>query len=326
MEENLYHSDEGLSIQWLDYVPVLWKYKLLIGLLCVASVLYALISERQAPRVYEATATVIKDTGGEGGPASLLSFLTQQIGGGSRAGRDNMMLVLKSRTMAESMVQRLKLQEYYGVSSFQSAVGTLRGATRISQARDGPMSITVEDKDPVKAAEIANAYAEDLNRHMSRFGAGQASRQRRFIAEQLARTEKDLKTYEENLIRFQETNRAVLLGDRANSMGLPGIRIPKVGMELIRLQRDLNVQEAVYNLLTQQLEQAKIGEAQDLPIVQVLDPALPPRDPKPRKTGQMMAIYGIVGIFFGVFAALTFDYATRNWSIIKHRLVTRSYP
>lgn len=315
MEESNYQATEGGDIDLLDYLPVLWKYRLLIGLLCVASVLYGLFLGLWSPRVYEATATIIRDTG-EGG-ISLLSLLAEQVaasrGSGPSGRGDNTMLVLKSRTMAESMVQQLKLQEYYGAASFQGAVGTLRRATKVLQARDGPMSITVEDRDPGKAAEIANAYAENLNRHMSRFGAGQASRQRRFIEEQIGRWDKDLKAAEETVRQYQEANRAFLLGDTANSMGLPGARIPRVLLELARLTRDVKVQEAVYTALTQQLEQAKINEAQNAPVVQILDPALPPGDPKPPKIGQKMAIGGALGMIAGILLALVLDYTTRNW-------------
>ena len=391
-------SQEGINL--VDYLPVLWKYRLQIGLLFLASVLYGLISSLLAPRVYEATATVVRDTG-EGGAVSLLSLLAQQVAGSRGAvssGRgDNTMLVLKSRTMAEYMVRQLKLQEYYATSGFQAAVGALRAATKILQPRDGPISITVEDKDPGKAAEIANAYAENLNHHMSRFGSGQASRQRQFIVERLKDTEKALAEAEEGLKNFQLKNRAVViptqtteaisasaaikgqlvatelelqnmrtfatdsnpqvmrlrarigelkrqLGEAQYGLGmdlppmsqnpgqsqkeiyLPAAKVPDVVLESTRLMRDVKVQETVYNLLTQQLEQAKISEAQDMPVLQVLDPALPPGDPKPLNLLQRMSIYGIVGIFLGVFAVLTFDYATRHWSIIRLRLISGSYP
>ena len=70
---------------------------------------------------------------------------------------------------------------------------------------------------------------------MARFGTGTASNQRRFITGQLAKAERELKTAEETLRRFQERNRAILLGDMANSMRLPGAQVPKVGLELGRL-------------------------------------------------------------------------------------------
>lgn len=312
-------SDESRGIDLLKHLPLIWKCRYPILLWTLASVLFGLYWGLAAPRLYEATATIVKDTGE--GSVSLLSLLAEQVaasrGGASSPRGGNLMLVLRSRTMAEYMVQQLKLQEYYGAASLQAAVGILRSATKILQPRDGPISITVEDKDPAKAAEIANAYAENLNRHMARFGLGQASRQRRFIEGQLARTERDLKAEEENMRHFQEANRAVLLGDQTNSMRLPNTQVPKVGLELSRLTRGLKVQEGVYTALIQQLEQSKISEAQDIPVVQLLDPALPPGSPQPRKIGQSVTIFGALGFISGILLTLIGDYAIRNWPRFK---------
>ena len=109
--------------------------------------------------------------------------------------------------------------------------------------------------------------------------------------------------------------RAILLGDMANSMRLPGAQVPKVGLEQGRLMRDLKVQESVYVLLTQQLEQAKIGEAQDTPVVQVLDRAVPAiRKSKP-KIKLNMALAGAVSLFLGIFLAFFLEYIQRQRSL-----------
>src|SRR5205814_2312896 len=52
---------------------------------------------------------------------------------------------------------------------------------------------------------------------------------------------------------------------------VPFSRVPEVGLELARLTREVKVQETLTTLLTQQVEQARINEARDLPVVQVLD-------------------------------------------------------
>jgi uncharacterized protein involved in exopolysaccharide biosynthesis len=52
-------------------------------------------------------------------------------------------------------------------------------------------------------------------------------------------------------------------------------KVPELGMELVRLTREVKVQEAIFTALTQQYEQAKIAEARDTPVVQVLDRAIP---------------------------------------------------
>jgi uncharacterized protein involved in exopolysaccharide biosynthesis len=79
-------------------------------------------------------------------------------------------------------------------------------------------------------------------------------------------------------------------GGERYDFSLPFAKVPEVGLELARLTRDLKVQETVVTLLTQQLEQARIAEAKDLPVVQVLDRAVPPEYPaRPRLLVNLIA-------------------------------------
>lgn len=57
---------------------------------------------------------------------------------------------------------------------------------------------------------------------------------------------------------------------------VPFSELPEVAVEYARLLRDVEVQSAIYELLTQQYEQAKIMELKDTPTVQFLDRASPP--------------------------------------------------
>jgi outer membrane receptor protein involved in Fe transport len=57
-------------------------------------------------------------------------------------------------------------------------------------------------------------------------------------------------------------------GEPRNEIHIPFAQVPELGLELARLMRDVKVQETVYTLLTQQLEQAKSAEARDMPTVQ----------------------------------------------------------
>jgi succinoglycan biosynthesis transport protein ExoP len=70
----------------------------------------------------------------------------------------------------------------------------------------------------------------------------------------------------------------------------------------------VKVQETVYTLLTQQLEQSKIAEARDMPVVRGLDTAVPAdRKVKP-KIKLNMAIAGITSLFLGIFLAFFLEY------------------
>jgi len=88
---------------------------------------------------------------------------------------------------------------------------------------------------------------------------------------------------------------------------VPFAKVPEVGLELVRLTRDVKIQEILVTLLTQQLEQARIAEARDTPVVQVLDRAVPAeRYARPRAV-----LYGglaaIVGLVFGAFLAVVLE-------------------
>jgi tyrosine-protein kinase Etk/Wzc len=68
------------------------------------------------------------------------------------------------------------------------------------------------------------------------------------------------------------------------------------------------VQETVYTLLTQQLEQAKIAEARDTPTVQTLDQAVPADRKSKPKIKLNIAIAGITSLLVGLLLAFFLEY------------------
>jgi uncharacterized protein involved in exopolysaccharide biosynthesis len=82
--------------------------------------------------------------------------------------------------------------------------------------------------------------------------------------------------------------------------------VPELALEQARLLRNLKTQETVFALLTQQLEQAKIAEARDTPLVQVLDQAIP-ADLACRPVATLLAFaagaFGLLASSLGVLAS-----------------------
>ena len=318
-EQGIYRPADDDEISLLDYWRVLWRYKWLIGVLCVSSVTAALVAGLLSPNIYESETTILtpKEVGGSGLLGALgIAGLGQQMGGISlpslTPNRDIIISLLKSRTLAKNLVGELKLQDYYKAGRVDDAIGSLQGATKVSVSKEGIIQIGVEDVDPKMAAKIANAYVGQLDRMIMQLGAGSAGNQRKFVSEQLAKAEGELRTAEDNLRQFQERNRAVLLGDMANSMRLPANRVPQVGLDLARLARNLKAQEGIYISLTQQLEQAKISEAQDMPVVQALDPAIPRLHPVKPKIKLNVALAGAVSLLVGILLSFVLDFIQRE--------------
>ena len=70
---------------------------------------------------------------------------------------------------------------------------------------------------------------------------------------------------------------------RPRDFTVPFAKVPELGLELARLMREVKIQETLVALLTQHVEQARLTEAKDLPIAQVLDRAVPAeRHSRPR--------------------------------------------
>jgi uncharacterized protein involved in exopolysaccharide biosynthesis len=89
---------------------------------------------------------------------------------------------------------------------------------------------------------------------------------------------------------------------------VPFAKVPSVGLELARLTRNLKIQEVLFELLTQEYEQAKIEEAKDTPTVQVLDVASPPiRKSKPNR--KIFVIFmGFLSLFFSLAYVYSVEY------------------
>lgn len=88
----------------------------------------------------------------------------------------------------------------------------------------------------------------------------------------------------------------------------PTGRMPSLGVEYAREMRNLKISESIYDLMLKQYESAKLDEARDATVIQVIEKAIPPeRRIKPKRT-QMVLIAAVTGFFFSVFAAFFMEY------------------
>jgi len=98
---------------------------------------------------------------------------------------------------------------------------------------------------------------------------------------------------------------------RSRDFTVPFAKVPEVGLELARLTRDVKIQETLVALLTQNMEQARLGEARDLPVAQVLDRAVPPDHHVRPRLSVNLAIGGAVGFALGCLLAFVAEARSR---------------
>ena len=135
--------------------------------------------------------------------AGLLASLGS-IGGlaGAAAGLknpvDQYVSFLKTRAIQDALVDRFDLQTRYDEKFRQDTRRVLEKRSVIAAGKDNIVSIDFEDEDPKAAADVANAYIEELRRLLDRLAVTEAQQRRVFFEKQVASSK-------DNLIRAEQT-------------------------------------------------------------------------------------------------------------------------
>jgi uncharacterized protein involved in exopolysaccharide biosynthesis len=91
--------------------------------------------------------------------------------------------------------------------------------------------------------------------------------------------------------------------------------VPDMALEYMRLMRDLKIQETLFALLTQQLEQARIEEQKNTPVLSVLDHGEPASRPVfPRKLLLILGAAVAAAVWVGIVAVLVEKLRARSAS------------
>ncbi len=127
------------------------------------------------------------------GIGSSLSLLS---GFGLRNPSDLYVGILESRTIADALIKRFRLKEVYGDEYFQRARKHLARRTSIKAGKDTLIHIEVEDRNPNRASQLANAYVDELSLRNTTVALTEASQRRLFFEGQLAKEKELLATSE----------------------------------------------------------------------------------------------------------------------------------
>ncbi len=166
-----------------DYVRALWRRKGLIAGLFVLSVVVTMGVSLKLPKYYKCEAVILASAPQVSGLNAALSAgpLTDAVMAGSlseglaASPADKILVLLKSRTVAEMVIKRFDLLHVFYEKKWDAQKGTwkegvkppfLEDAVKVlakrvvsfKKGREGSIAITVEWKDPRLAAEIANYY------------------------------------------------------------------------------------------------------------------------------------------------------------------------
>jgi uncharacterized protein involved in exopolysaccharide biosynthesis len=268
------------------------------------------------------------------------------------------------------MIQHFGLMQEYREKRMSDARKVFeRRTTVVAGVKDGLIRITVEDRDPKHAAEMANGYVEEFRKLSASLAITEAARRRLFFEQQLQPAKENLTAAEEAMRKTEQTTGVLQIDSQARALiesvailraqvvakevQIQGMRsfaaednpdlllakqelaalqkqleqlagsqsdtgagsrndtsadivlskgkVTHAGLEYIRRYRDLKYNETVYEILIKGLEIAKLDEAKEGEIIQVVDTAVPPdKKSSPHRT-IIVVVSTILAFFFSVF-------------------------
>lgn len=354
------HDDE---ISLLDLLVVLAEHWKLLVFGPLAAGLAALGITFAMDPVFTATARILPPQQQQ----SAAAMVAQQLGAlaglagaatGLRNPADQYVALLKSRSVADRLIERFDLRRVYEKDYLQDARRELANRSKIASGRDGLITIDVDDTDPKRAAAIANAYVEELSELVKRLALTEAQQRRVFFEKQLEQAREALKRAQQALaavgvnesvlkaepraaaegvarlkaaVTAQEVKLAAMRGYLAETS--PDFRQAQQELAALRAQlaraeqsesmppaasaaqdyisrfRDFKYQETLFELMARQYEIARLDEAREGALIQVVDAAVTPE----RKSRPKRALVAIVTTLAAGLALVFWVFVRRSW-------------
>ena len=365
--------EASAEISLLDLLIVLARrrWDLLAGTAAAAAL--AAIVSFLLPNRFTATTVILPPQQNTSSAVALLGQLGSVNPLASLAGsslglknpNDLQVAMLKSRTMEDAMIDRFNLTALYREKRKSDARKAFEKVVDIEDGiKDGLIRISVTDKDPRRAAEMANAYVEEYKKFSATIAVTEASQRRLFFEQQLVEAKENLANAEEALKQTQQKTGLIQLDGQARAviesvaqlrgqvaakevqiramhqfaseqnpdlqlaeqelaglqsevarMGaasgrspgdflMPKGSVPAAGLDYVRKLRDVKYNETIFELLAKQFEIAKIDEARQGSVVQLVDKAIPPDKKSSPKRLLIVACSAIAGFVLAIFWVL----------------------
>lgn len=347
------------------------RRRLVFGITLVSAIVAAVVS-MFLPIYYTAETRIYppQDKG-----SGLASQLMGQAGGllalagGLGGGKSQLYVAMtKSRTVLDRMVDRFDLMKLYKVKFREDARKYLVGSLTVQEdKKSGIITLTVEERDPKRAASMANAFVEELKSLVGGLAISEAGQRRMFYEEQLGKAKIALARSEEEIKHFQQRTGMIQIDAQASAI-IEGIaklraniamkevqakvlrsfataqnpdlqwveeelrglraelakletkkgdgfdplmassRVPEAGVEYLRRLRDYKYNETLFVALAKQLELARVDEARDATVIQVIDQAIPPEQRSSPKRTRIVLVTAATMFFLSVFIVLVLEY------------------
>ena len=194
------------EINLLDLAITLAKHKkLILGAPLVAAIV-ATIFSLFSPNIYTADTKILPRQSPSGAVSADIKNPTELF-----------VEMLKSRMLQNEMIRRFNLQAAYETKTPGTTLQALSAATTVKVDKDGIIAISVDDKNPQRAAQLANGYVDELQRMTQLADVSGASQRRIFYEKQLQQAKQSLGDAEIAMKQLQEKSGPIQLNAQAEA-------------------------------------------------------------------------------------------------------------
>lgn len=362
----------GNDINGIDLLIIIAKHKFKILIFPIIFGMFAYGVSLLIPNTYRANTKILPPQQSQSTASAMLSQLGGLAGSaGAALGIKNpnelYIALLKSRYLNDKLIHKFDLQKRYDQKYMENTRTMLSSRSSISSGKDGIISIDFDDHDPHFAAEVANAYVQELTELTSKFALTEASQRRFFYETQLERAKNNLSELEKTLSSSIEengiasvdiTSRVVLetIAKLRAAISLKQIQLKslesfvtpnspqykRINQEILGMQeelsklengnyntskssenlilekrvinkeknikndnnlqllRDLKYYQMLHEMLSKQYEIARLDEAKDIPLIQILDKAIDPEIKVKPQRSLIALIFAMFGLLLGI--------------------------
>ncbi len=226
IQESVAYSSEPLYGSLPTLMRVAFKRKKMIWITALAIATIASSIALLLPDRYTATTAILPPQQGGSAGAAMIAQLGSMGAMASAAGglgiknpNDLHVALLKSCTVENAMVRRFHLQALYHRRYLSAARTSWERATKVDGGiKDGLIRLSVTDRDPRRAAELANGWVEEYRRFTATLAVTEASQRRLFFERQLSGARDALEHAEEEMKATEQRTGVMELDGQAHAM------------------------------------------------------------------------------------------------------------
>jgi len=237
-----------------ELLLLLWERRRFLGRLTAWGLLACTVIAVLIPNQYDSTARLMPPDSQTSSGIAMMAALTGKTNSslGSLAGdllgmKTSGALwidILHSRTVEDRIIDRFDLRKVYWDYYWQDARRDLAKRTDVWEDRkSGVITITVTDRDPRRAYQIAQAYVDELNRLVAEVSTSSARRERIFIEQRLSTVKQNLDNASRQFSEYASKNTTIDIATQGKAMVEAAARLQG---ELIAAQSELESVEQIY--------------------------------------------------------------------------------